>query len=148
MSPSLTDLPNELLQQILLLTPAISVAAFQQVSRRFSKLADPVIWRHQCLNHFKYWAESRQIKKKICEPPEECDWKGIYIERHKIHQTTKQLLDGIISTQMEQTQRCQTIIRFGYEAKDCLLENARADDTCDDVLARRSVKLVNQVILM
>ena len=137
MSSSLSDLPNELLQHILCFTPPISVAAFHQVSRRFSKLADSTVWRHHCLSRFKYWSDAKGLHKKLLSGSDVYDWKGIYARRHRINQETKRLVNSIISSQIGRLEKLQTIIDFGYDAKDCLLDCARVDDSYDDVLARR-----------
>ena len=77
------------------------------------------------------------MPKILASPVSSIDWKTLYIKRHRIDRTTNQLMDSILETQTGRIRKFQTIIDFGYDAKDTLLRNVAIDSVADDVLARR-----------
>ena len=134
---SIEDLPNEILQNILLFAPACSITTFQRVCRRFSGIVDAFNWRHLCQQEFCYWDPSHGFHLKTGAQAKEVYWKKTYIQRHHSHRETTRLLDSILSAQVDRIDKFQRIITIGYDAKDCLLQHLAVDDNAEDVLARR-----------
>ena len=137
MPVTIDDLPNEVIQQILHHLPALSVPTFQQVCRRFNRLADSLNWRYLCQIHFDYWNPTRCIEEKFASSVDEVDWKTLFVDRHCIDRDTTELLDSILSCQTGRIEKFQKIIEAGYDAKDCLLRHLAVHDEAEDVLARR-----------
>ena len=134
---TLSDLPNEVIQQILLYIPPSSIASFQQLSSRFNALVKPLLWRHYCRTLFKYWSSNHHIKQKFLTEANSVDWKLTYGQRHRVDRITSTALDSILASQAGRIEKFQVIVEFGYDAKDCLLRHLRCDDDDEDVLARR-----------
>lgn len=135
---SLSHLPQEILHSILVYCPPTSTAALEQTARTFkSATNEPVLWRFYCRLHFQFWDGSHEMPKILASPVSSIDWKTLYIKRHRIDRTTNQLMDSILETQTGRIRKFQTIIDFGYDAKDTLLRNVAIDSVADDVLARR-----------
>ena len=137
MAPSFVKLPNEILQQIFLYVPPTSLAALLQVSWKCNILAGPMIWRHHCLNQFEFWEPGWRIEDIIQEQVHTVDWKGIYTERYRIDLATRRRLNGVLSSQRDHIKKIQQIVLNGEDAKDALLDELRAEDEVDDILARR-----------
>jgi F-box protein 21 len=74
---------------------------------------------------------------KFCGDIEGVDWKGIFAERHCIDRSISRAIDSILSSQMGRVDKVQTIIEYGYDAKDCLIRHLRVDEGAEDALARR-----------
>lgn len=137
MASSLTSLPNEVIQQILLDLDPLSLPAFQLVCHRFYQLVNPLIWRHLCETQFHYWKPSHRIKSRLAGDVARTDWKGLFVQRHLADRSTTEALNGIISSQMDRLEKFQQIVDNGYDAKDCLLRHYKIADDAEDVLARR-----------
>lgn len=136
-SASVNDLPNELLEQVLLFLPALSIPAFEQTCRRFSKVVKACNWRRFCRIQFRYWGRNCDEKSRPEDKLVETRWKRIYIERHRTHQETSNLIDSILSSQVGRIDKFQRIVEIGYDAKDCLLQHLATCENASDVLARR-----------
>ncbi len=76
---------------------------------------------------------------KLSGPVSSVDWKALYISRHLVDRTTSQLLDSILNSQTGRIEKFQSIVRFGYDAKDALLRNIFVDSCAEDYLSRRFV---------
>lgn len=133
----LSDLPPEVLFQILLWVPPVSIPAFQQVCRKFNDQSQPILWRHHCRTRFKYWNPEHDILAKFAQDAAEVDWKNIYRKRHLADAAISHDLEKILSTQIGRMDRSEKIIAHGYDAKDNLLRHLNVSDDADDVLARR-----------
>ena len=134
---TLDDLPNEVIQHILLYVPPASVPALQRVSRRFNDLTQPLLWRYHCRTQFRYWDEKHGIQDKFSGNIAKVDWKKAFSERHNIDRSISQAIDSILSRQTGRIEKFEQIVGFGYDAKDALLRHLNVGDEADDVLARR-----------
>ena len=139
MSPStLTDLPNEVIYQIIRLLPPSFVPSLELVSRNFRNLArQPILWQHFCLSSFQYWARPEAIQANLAQHVANVDWKGIYAERYKIDRCTTREINSILASQARRLEKLESIMRMGYDTKDTLIRHLRAADDTEDVLARR-----------
>lgn len=140
MPASLTDLPNEVIFQILLHVPPSSAPALQRVSRRFNDLAQSLLWKYHCQTQFRYWSHGDDTKAKLLSNEATADWKSIFKRRHIVDRTTSHELDNILTSQRGRIQRSETIAELGYDAKDTLLRNLIVGDDAEDVLARRYIR--------
>lgn len=134
---SLASLPNEIIQQILLYIPPSSAPAIQQVSRRFNDLIQPILWRYHCRTQFRYWDRKHNIQEKFADDVAKVDWKKVFATRHSVDRATSRAIDAILSCQVGRVEKFQSIVRFGYDAKDTLLRHLNVGDDAEDVLARR-----------
>jgi F-box protein 21 len=134
-----SDLPDEVLQHILFyLSPDDLLSNVQRVSKRFSRLArEPLLWRHHCRVHFRYWDSKHRIRQKFLGNVGDVDWKTLYMHRKRVESETASVLDSIIEGQVNRIQKFKLIADFGYDAKDTLLKHCRTCETAEDVLARR-----------
>ena len=133
----LADLPNEIIQQILFYVPPSSVLAIQRVSRRFNDLTQPLLWRYHCRTQFKFWDQKHNIQEKFSYEVAKVDWKKVFSNRHSIDRATSHAIDAILCSQVGRVEKFQTVVEFGYDAKDTLLRHLDVDDDAEDVLARR-----------
>lgn len=136
-STTVSDLPNEVIQQILLYLPPLCITSFQRVSRRFNTLVEPLLWKHKCQTLYRYWSPQRCIREKYAAEVNSHDWKSIFAERHRVDRITSTTLDHILDSQTGRIDKFQRIVDCGYDAKDCLLRHMKCDDDAEDVLARR-----------
>ncbi|KAL2864864.1 Hemimethylated DNA-binding protein YccV like-domain-containing protein [Aspergillus lucknowensis] len=135
---SLGDLPEEILQSILLFSHPSGTAALERTARRFRGVTnEPLLWRHYCLTHFKFWAPKHDMSAKLLSPISAVDWKGLYVSRHFVDIAAGQLLDSILTNQTGRIGKFQSVISFGYDAKDTLLRNLSIEPGAEDYLARR-----------
>lgn len=134
---SLASVPNEIIQQILLYIPPSSAPAIQQVSRRFNDLIQPILWRYHCRTQFRYWDRKHNIQEKFADEVAKVDWKKVFATRHSVDRATSHAIDAILSCQVGRVEKFQSIVRFGYDAKDTLLRHLNVGDDAEDVLARR-----------
>lgn len=137
MPASLTDLPNEVIFQILLHVPPSSTPALQRISRRFNDLAQSFLWKHHCQTQFRYWSQGNDIRDKLFSNEASTDWKQVFKRRHIADRTTSHELDSIIASQLDRIKSSEIIAGLGYDAKDTLLRNLSVGEDAEDVLARR-----------
>lgn len=137
MPAALTDLPNEVIFQILLYVPPSSAPALQQISRRFNDLSQPLLWRHHCRTQYRYWSQEHSIQQKFSDNAAKADWKKIFARRHLIDRTTGHKLDSILASQVGRIEKSESIVGLGYDAKDALLRHLTIEEGAKDVLARR-----------
>ncbi|KAL9034881.1 MAG: hypothetical protein Q9180_005163 [Flavoplaca navasiana] len=133
----LADLPTEILYQILLSVPPASIPTLQQVCRKFNDLSQPLIWRHHCQKHFKYWRPEHDIQAKYAQAPAKVNWKRLFQIRHLGDRKISQRLENILSSQTGRIEQSENILEYGYNAKDTLLRHLNVRDDAEDVLARR-----------
>ncbi|KAL1958475.1 hypothetical protein VTO42DRAFT_4339 [Malbranchea cinnamomea] len=138
-TPSLVDLPDEILHTILCYASASSATALEQTSSRFRNVANAhLLWRHYCQADFTFWDARHHIGHKLAAPPAAVRWKDVYKTRRLIDRATTRLLDSILASQTGRIEKVHQIIGFGYDAKDTLLRHARArEEETEDYLARR-----------
>ncbi|OBT68952.1 hypothetical protein VE03_01249 [Pseudogymnoascus sp. 23342-1-I1] len=137
-STSISDLPDEVLNQVLYyLRPEQTIIA-RRVSKRLARLSEePLLWRYYCRTGFTYWDAKHRIKQKFDGDVSDVEWEKLYIHRKHIDARTSELLDSILSEQIGRIDKTKDISEFGYDAKDILLRNCQAETDTDDVLARR-----------
>ena len=144
MTMILSDLPNEILYQILFSVPPASIPTLQQVSRKFNDLSQPLVWRHHCQTQFKYWSPEHDITTKYAQAPAKVDWKQLFQARHLADRATSRDLEDILSSQVGRIERSEKILAHGYDAKDTLLRHLNVSDDAEDVLARRYGNNIHQ----
>jgi len=137
--PSLDNVPDEIVRQVLLfVSPEDNLVSVQLLARRLGHLAnEPLLWRHHCRRSYKYWAPERRLPEKLAAKASEVEWKALWIERKRLNARNQRLFDGLLSTKVGRLRKLGKICELGYDAKDFLLEQVYADDSVDDVLARR-----------
>ncbi|KAL4869631.1 hypothetical protein BDV12DRAFT_184966 [Aspergillus spectabilis] len=135
---SLSDLPEELLHNILLFCHPLGSASLERTSRRFRGVTnEPLLWRHYCQTHFKFWARGHGMPAKLSKAISTVDWKALYISRHVVDRTTSRFLDSILASQTGRIDKFRSVVNYGYDAKDTLLRNILVDPGAEDYLARR-----------
>jgi F-box protein 21 len=135
---SLTTLPDEIVQHVLFSALPQDALAFRLVSKRMNSLAsEPLLWKHHCVTSFKYWAPEHQIRRKLLANVTDIDWKRIFLYRQDVASRTTRTLDSILSSQIERIGKFAEISKFGYDAKDALLQQCATRDAEEDVLSRR-----------
>ena len=137
MCTALTDLPNEILFQILIHIPPHLTPSALLVSKRFNDVAEPRLWRYHCRQQFQYWSPERGIQSQLWNDTDAVDWKKVFADRYITDRKTSLILDSIIASQSGRIEKAEAITDFGYDAKDTLLRHMRVSDEADDVLARR-----------
>lgn len=137
MAIKFSELPNEIIYQILLCVPPASVTKVQQVSRQFNDLSQPILWRYYCSSQYAYWDPRHQIQEKLSGPVAKVDWKKLFSERSSVDRMTDREVDSILETQRGRIRKTERIVAYGYDAKDTLLRHLSVGDEADDVLARR-----------
>ncbi|KAE8449928.1 hypothetical protein EG329_007067 [Mollisiaceae sp. DMI_Dod_QoI] len=137
--PVLTDLPDEVLQQIICYCSANDVLLnVQRLSKRFGRLAGaPLLWRYHCKVGFTYWDSKHRIRQKFLGNIADVDWKALYMYRSRVDTQTTELLDSILEGQIDRISKFRSISEFGYDAKDTLVRHCRTHEDAEDVLARR-----------
>lgn len=136
---SLAAFPDEIIRHILLfVSPEDNLGSVQLLSRRFYHLADEaLLWKFHCRNSFTHWNHEHRLQEKLAARASSVEWKQLWVTRKRVNTKAARLLDGILATKVTQLKRLQQICQLGYDAKDFLLEQCHADETRDDVLARR-----------
>jgi F-box protein 21 len=139
MRSSLEDIPDEIIRHILLyLPPEDTLENFQLLSRRYQHLAnESLLWRWHCQHSFRHWHPDHDFHEKLTVRASSVDWRGLWTRRKRNNNRVARLLDGVLSTKVGQLKKLKQICELGYDAKDYLLEQCRADDSAEDVLARR-----------
>lgn len=137
---SLEYLPQEILLNILCYCDPLSAVALESTCRRLRGVTnEPILWRFYCRTSFRYWDSRHDMPNKLAGPVHQVDWKALYISRHLVGRATINFLDDILRSQTGRIEKFRTIIAYGYDIKDALLQNTQADSSVDDYLARRLV---------
>lgn len=136
---SLNQLPDEIIRHILFyLSPLDTLHGVGLTCRHLARLSkEGLLWRFHCIQTFKYWHPSHAFRTLLRLPPPQTDWKRLFVLRYDRNKQISRLLNGILRTQVGRHKRFERITKFGYDAKDFLLEHCDADDSFEDVLARR-----------
>ena len=137
MTATLSELPIEVLHQIISYLPPSSLPIIQTVSRNFNDLPQPLLWRDHCCTHFKYWNPEHNLEEKLAGAVAETDWKKLFTNRYSIDRSITCDVNGILASQRNRIEKAERIMRHGYDAKDTLLQHLNVDDDAEDVLARR-----------
>ena len=138
MAVVLSELPVEVLHQIISHLPPSTVPTLQIVSRKFNTLPQPLLWRHHCLSHFKHWNAEQDVESRLSKGVLDTDWKKMFADRYTIDRSIARDVGGILASQRNRIEKAERIMGHGYDAKDMLLRNLNVDDEAEDVLARRS----------
>jgi len=134
----LTDLPNEVIYQILQFLSPHDVPSLELVSKSFRTTGcQRVLWQYFCRSNFRYWDRRWDIESKFRANAANVDWKGIYSKRHEIDRSTTRQIDSILSSQVGRIGKSAKIVGLGYDAKDTLIRHLEVGDDAEDVLARR-----------
>ncbi|KAL2134609.1 hypothetical protein VTI74DRAFT_11351 [Chaetomium olivicolor] len=136
---SLEDIPDEIVRHILLyLSPEDTLQSFQLLSRRFHHIAnESLLWRWHCQTSFRFWNPEHKFIEKLTSLASSVDWRGLWVARKKKNNRASRLLDSVISRKTGQLRKLQELCELGYDVKDYLLEQCHADESAEDVLARR-----------
>ncbi|KAJ4291565.1 hypothetical protein N0V88_006163 [Collariella sp. IMI 366227] len=135
----LDGLPDEIVRHILLYLPPLdTLRSFQLLSRRFHHVAnEPLLWRLHCRASFHHWNPEHEFDEKLTVLASSVDWRGLWTTRKKRNNRAARLLDSIISSKTRQLRKLQELCELGHDVKDFLLEQCHADESVEDVLARR-----------
>lgn len=137
MVQSFIHLPDEILNSILCYSSPQSCAAVEQTHTRFRHVTnEPLLWRYNCLSHYKYWDGRHELRQKLTRPVQEIDWKALFVYRYVVDRSTTRLLDGILDSQTGRFEKFRSVVNLGEDAKDTLLRHSRAESG-EDLLARR-----------
>ncbi len=137
MAITLSELPTEVLHQIISYIPPSSLPTLQTVSRKFNNLPQPLLWRDHCCTHFRYWSPDHDLQQKLSRPVVETDWKKLLFDRYSIDRSTTRDVDGILASQRNRIEKAERIMGHGYDAKDALVRYLSVGNDAEDVLARR-----------
>ncbi|KAF3926687.1 hypothetical protein ABW21_db0203410 [Orbilia brochopaga] len=137
----LLHLPQELIQHIITFVPDGDLGALERVSRRMHHLSnDPLLWRDRC-SRFKYWEDGWQSISAAADIDSRHgahhSWKMVFYRRISIDNQAVRLLDQIVASPSRRIEYTEKIASYGYDVKDCLLEQLATPETADDWLARR-----------
>ena len=138
MAVVLSELPVEVLNQIISYLPPSTVPTLQIVSRRFYNLPQPLLWRDHCLSQFKHWNAEKDLEFKLSKGVVVTDWKKIFADRYTVDRSIARDVGGILASQRNRIEKAERIMGHGYDAKDMLLRSLNVGDEAEDVLARRS----------
>ena len=137
MALNISDLPNEILQQIVFCLPARSLSSFQRACHRFDALVDPLIWRRLCRDTYRYWQPQHRIEQRFQAAADQTNWKLLFRERQLVDRHVNTMLNSILGSQIGRIEKFQEIVDHGYDAKDCLLQHCKVGEEAEDALARR-----------
>ena len=137
MALTLNDLPIEVLNHIISYLSPSSLPTVQTVSRKFHELPRPVLWRDHCRTHFKYWNSEHDLQQRLSGTILESDWKKLFSDRYSMDRAITRDIDGILASQRNRIEKAESIMDYGYDAKDTLLRHIDVADDVEDVLARR-----------
>ena len=137
MAVTLSDLPIEVLHQIISYIPPSSVPIVQTVSRKFNDLPQPLLWRDHCHTYFNCWSPEHDLEQKLVGVVGETDWKKLFTNRYSIDRLITCDVNGILASQRNRIGKAERIVGHGYDAKDTLLQHLSVGDDVEDVLARR-----------
>ncbi|KAF4121530.1 F-box protein 21 [Geosmithia morbida] len=136
---SLAQLPDEIIHHLLyFISPDDTLCRFRLVCRRLAQLSDePLLWRHYCVNGFRYWHPRHEYAAKLSSPVGKGDWKDLYLARKRTDALISRLFDGILETKVDRLARIGQISELGYQAKDFLMAQRNTPDHVDNVLTRK-----------
>lgn len=136
----LIDLPDEVIQYVLLRLDYATVLALEATCRGFRGVAnEPLLWKAFCCGGWKKWHPRHQFKAKLAGS-EFTEWKALFAERTRSSRETRRLVDGILEQDLNRIPKVERIVELGWDAKDALLDGfhfAHLDE--ENVLAQRCV---------
>lgn len=135
----LDQVPYEIIQHLLYyVSPEDNLASFQLLSHRLYRLAnEPLLWKYHCRSSFRFWNPEHGFQRRLKQRASEADWKCLFIQRNTRNVQISHLLDEILATKAGRLMKFEQICRLGYDAKDFLLDQCHAEESAEDVLARR-----------
>ena len=135
----LRQLPDELLQAIVVHLSANATLAFGATCKQSLKIAyENLIWRAHCVETWKYWEPSHNLKEKLNDPAPQTQWRHIFMERRKTDKEAMETFEALLKTQQHRIQRVEAITEKGYDVKDLFLRiKDETPEEAEDVLARR-----------
>ncbi|KAJ5780871.1 hypothetical protein N7457_006031 [Penicillium paradoxum] len=134
---SLIHLPDEILNSILCYSSPQSCVAVEQTNSRFRNVTnEPLLWRHHCQSHYRFWDGRHDIHQRLAYPVNFTDWKALFVSKHQVDRSVTRLLDSIIGSQTGRIEKFRRVIELGYDAKDTILRHTQVESG-DDHLARR-----------
>lgn len=136
---TLHQVPDEIIHHMLYyVSPEDTLSSVQLVSRRLRHIAsEPLLWRYYCQHGFQFWNPKHNLRGKLRDKASDVNWKGLFLIRKRQNDEISRLFELVLATKVNRVSRTEQIAELGYDAKDFLLEQCRADDSFDDVLARR-----------
>lgn len=134
-----SQVPDEIIQHLLYyIPPEDNLSNFQLVSHRLRHLADePLLWKYHCRTNFRFWHPEHNLQRRLKGRASDTPWKKLFILRKSRNEQLKRLLGEILVTKVGRLKRYEKVCQLGYDAKDFLLEQCKADENAEDVLARR-----------
>lgn len=129
----------EILHHILSFVSDYELKHIERTCHKLHRLTnDPLIWRMRC-SRFLFWEDS--FSNGHASPDGHYtalrNWKSVFYRRLSIERNTLSLLDKIIANSSMRIENTEKIAAYGYDAKDCLLEQLSIPDDAQDYLARR-----------
>jgi len=136
----LTDLPEEVIQNVLFRLDYATALAVEATCRRFRDVAnEPLLWKSFCQDGWKKWHPRHQFKAKVAGSGF-TGWKALFAERTRSSRETRVLVEGIVGQDLDRIPKVERIVELGWDAKDALLDafrNAHLNES--NVLAQRWV---------
>jgi F-box protein 21 len=124
-STRLTDLPDEVIQNVLFRLEYANALALEATCRRFRDVAnEPLLWKFFCRVGWKKWHPRHNFKAKL-SGTEFTGWKALFAERTRSSRETRTLVQGILEEDLHRIPKVETIVELGWDAKDALLEGFR-----------------------
>lgn len=135
--PDLAFLPDEVIQAILFHLDAISTVQLSQVSKQFNRdIDEPLLWKHYYQRDFKFQSSGKDIAAKLRDNSFR-EWRQVYGARSKTARHARRELQAMIDVPTGRLTRTQTILDYGYEIKDDLIQLYVDAKHTDHYLAQR-----------
>lgn len=136
---SLQQIPDEIIQHLLYyVPPEDNLSSFQYLDHRLRHLAnESLLWKYHCQSSFTYWNPEHNFYRCLRDRASNTPWKKIFLIRKSRNAQVERLLVEILETKVGRLKRFEKVCKLGYDAKDYLLEQCHADESAEDVLARR-----------
>jgi F-box protein 21 len=136
---SFSSIPDEIVHHIIsFLSPEDCLLSIQLLSRRYHRIAcEGLLWREYCQSSFKFWNPEHSFQEKLNGRAKDVDWRALWFKRKRSNTHALKLLNGILESKVSRIARFEDMCLLGYDVKDFLLEQCHADESFDDVLARR-----------
>lgn len=137
--PYLLALPHEITTHILSYLGPYDLNAIQLSNKRLYALTqEPLLWRHLCRVHFRFWDPQHRLATKMRQPIADVPWRDMFIERKQLDREVDHRMDLILATQQNRANHIEWIAEQGYDVKEVLLGHKTASEAGHaDVLARR-----------
>lgn len=135
----LDNVPDEIIRHILqYVSPTEAYQTVPLVSKRLQRVAnESLLWKYYCQISYRYWNTEHRFREKLEARASRTAWRDLWRRRRYRNDLIAGLLNDIIATTVGRRERVGRICQYGYDAKDFLLEQSRADDSVGDGLARR-----------